>query len=144
MTPTEDPPFAGLTKSGSGRASARARSPGSRSTTARGVGIPASRRIALKTPLSIPTADAVTPAPTYGTPTVSRKPWSAPSSPVVPWTIGNTTSTRPGATSAGTTAVPVGSAVRKRSGTGPDARSARDSGGGRNRPASLTAIGTTS
>ena len=37
----------------------------------------------------MPIAEPATPAPTYGTPSVSRKPCRAPSSPVVPWMIGN-------------------------------------------------------
>jgi hypothetical protein len=40
-------------------------------------------------------ADAVTPAPTYGTPASSSSPWTVPSSPNGPWRIGRTTSTSP-------------------------------------------------
>ncbi len=38
-------------------------------------------------------ADAVTPAPTYGTPASSSRPCTVPSSPNGPWRTGNTTST---------------------------------------------------
>ncbi len=92
----------------------------------------------------MPTADAVTPAPTYGTPSVSRNPCRTPSSPVVPWMIGNTTSTRPGRICSGTIASPAGSSRRNFSGTAPSARRRDDSTAGRNRPSSPTARGRTS
>ena len=63
VTPTDEPPFTGLTKSGSGNGGSES-STEPRTATARVVGMPASRRSALKTALSMPTADAVTPAPT--------------------------------------------------------------------------------
>ena len=52
-------------------------------------------------------ADAVTPAPTYGTSASSRSPWTVPSSPNGPCSTGNTTSTSPRV--AGTFAVGTGS-----------------------------------
>ena len=147
VTPTDEPPLDGLTKTGSGSAAASARLVGAAHGRPRAAsGVPASRRSALKTALSIPTAEAVTPAPTYGTPSVSRKPWSAPSSPVVPWMIGKTTSMRPGAISAGTSASPRPAPPRRGTARAPTpvASSFADSSGARNRPSSPTAIGTTS
>ena len=38
------------------------------------------------------TADAMTPAPTYGRSASSSRPWTVPSSPKVPWSTGKTTS----------------------------------------------------
>ena len=74
VTPTEEPPQAGLTKSGSAEAErlepraqrgpSRRRRADRTASSARGVGMPASRRSALKTALSMPIADPVTPAPT--------------------------------------------------------------------------------
>ncbi len=44
------------------------------------------------TDLSIPTAEAITPAPTYGTLPSSNRPWMVPSSPCGPCRTGNATS----------------------------------------------------
>ena len=44
------------------------------------------------TPLSMPTAEARTPAPTYGTLASSSSPWMVPSSPYGPCSIGKITS----------------------------------------------------
>ena len=52
--------------------------------------VPAIR--SLKTTLSIATAEASTPAPTYGTSSSSSKPWTVPSSPNGPCRTGNTAS----------------------------------------------------
>ena len=52
-------------------------------------------------------AEASTPAPTYGTPASSSRPWTVPSSPNGPCRIGKTTSTSPRV--AGTLAVGTGS-----------------------------------
>ena len=67
----------------------------------------------LKTALSIPIADPVTPAPTYGIPRNSRNPWRVPSSPVVPWMIGKTTSARPGEISSRDDAPSLGLRARR-------------------------------
>ncbi len=56
-------------------------------------GMPWSRRIALKMSLSMQSAEASTPAPTYGTPASSSRPCTVPSSPNGPCRIGKTTST---------------------------------------------------
>ncbi len=70
VTPTEEPPHDGLTKSGSAKpfsGSRRARPAASsrEETTANfTVGMPASRSSAFVTALSIPIAEPVTPAPT--------------------------------------------------------------------------------
>ena len=69
-------------------------------------GIPRSRSTALKRSLSMQSADAVTPEPTYGTPASSSSPCTVPSSPNGPWRIGSTTSTAPSA--AGVAAVGIG------------------------------------
>ena len=56
-------------------------------------GMPWSRSTALKTSLSMQSAEASTPAPTYGTPASSSSPCTVPSSPNGPCSTGNTTST---------------------------------------------------
>ena len=56
-------------------------------------GIPWSRITDLKTSLSMQSADASTPAPTYGTPASSSSPCTVPSSPNGPCSTGKTTST---------------------------------------------------
>ena len=55
-------------------------------------GSPWPRMRSLKTTLSMATALASTPAPVYGMPASSRKPWSVPSSPNGPWTTRKATS----------------------------------------------------
>src|SRR2546430_9220178 len=55
-------------------------------------GIPRSRITALKTSLSIASAEPSTPAPTYGTPASSSRPWTVPSSPNGPCRTGKTRS----------------------------------------------------
>ncbi len=45
--------------------------------------------------LSMLTALASTPAPTYGTPAISSRPWMVPSSPYGPCSTGSTRSTSP-------------------------------------------------
>src|SRR5574337_604368 len=55
-------------------------------------GRPASLNRAFITALSIPAAEASTPAPTYGMPASSRSPWTVPSSPYGPWSMISTTS----------------------------------------------------
>src|SRR5271156_4049688 len=57
------------------------------------IGRPACSNSRFCTSLSMPTADASTPAPTYGTPASSINPCTVPSSPNVPCRTGNTTST---------------------------------------------------
>ncbi len=54
--------------------------------------IPLSRITDLKRSLSMQSADAATPAPTYATSTSSRRPCTVPSSPKGPWSTGKTTS----------------------------------------------------
>src|SRR5712691_2968486 len=71
----------------------------------RATGTPLSRSTFLKRSLSMQSADAATPAPTYGTPASSSSPCTVPSSPNGPWRMGRTTSTAPrvaGALAAGT------------------------------------------
>ena len=70
-------------------------------------GTPRSRMTALKTSLSIASAEPSTPAPTYGTPASSSRPWTVPSSPKGPCRTGKTTSTSPSV--AGTFEVGTGS-----------------------------------
>ena len=53
----------------------------SRSVTLRATGMPRSRSTALKRSLSMQSAEAATPAPTYGTSASSSSPWTVPSSP---------------------------------------------------------------
>ena len=57
--------------------------------------MPRSRSTALKRSLSMQSADAATPAPTYGTFASSSRPWTVPSSPNGPCRTGRTTSTEP-------------------------------------------------
>ncbi len=61
--------------------------------------MPLSRITFLNRSLSIASADAATPAPTYGTPASSSSPCTVPSSPNGPCSIGTTTSTLPSAAS---------------------------------------------
>ena len=92
--PTDEPRRAGFTNTGYVEAGASSASP-SRSVTLRATGIPRSRSTALKRSLSMHSADAATPAPTYGTPASSSSPCTVPSSPNGPCRIGSTTSTSP-------------------------------------------------
>src|SRR5574341_2378682 len=57
------------------------------------VGISLARITSLNTPLSIPTDEPTTPAPTYAASAISNRPWSVPSSPKVPCRTGKYTST---------------------------------------------------
>ena len=74
--------------------------------------MPLSRITFLNRSLSIASADAATPAPTYGTSASSSSPCTVPSSPNGPWRIGRTTSTTPSVSSvplsAGTGSVSAG------------------------------------
>ena len=70
-------------------------------------GIPLSRSTDLNRSLSMHRADAVTPAPTYGTFASSSSPCTVPSSPNGPWRTGKTTSTP--ASDSGTREVGTGS-----------------------------------
>jgi hypothetical protein len=97
--PTEDPRVAGLTKTGRPRPSTRSRTDsavrshtGSGTTSYGPTGRPAAENSTFCTALSMPTAEARTPAPTYGTPASSSIPWMVPSSPKGPCRMGNTTS----------------------------------------------------
>ena len=88
--PTEEPRFAGLTNKGNGNVE-WPRWP--RTTVKYSVtGRPRSASRRFVTSLSIDTADASTPAPTYGRSASSSSPCTVPSSPKVPWRTGNTTS----------------------------------------------------
>src|SRR5271156_711192 len=72
----------------------RSRSHSERRTARNGtIGNPTCSNKRFCTSLSMPTADASTPAPTYGTPASSINPCTVPSSPNVPCRTGNTTST---------------------------------------------------
>src|SRR4051812_41804340 len=93
--PKLDPARLGLTNTGS---PSRPRSaPDSdwpaRSTVYGPTGMPSSSASFLVNSLSMPAAEANTPAPTYGTPAISSSPWTVPSSPYAPCRTGNTTST---------------------------------------------------
>ena len=100
VMPREDPARAGLTKTGKPRLVTRAKASSRRSRQSRSVitvqsptGRPADRSAAFMKPLSIASADASTPDPTYGTPCISSRPCTVPSSPHGPCSTGNTTST---------------------------------------------------
>ncbi len=66
-------------------------------------------------------AEAATPAPTYGTPASSRRPCTVPSSPNGPWRTGNTTSTWP-SVAAGAESATTGSVSTLDSGSSAPAR----------------------
>ena len=53
---------------------------------------PCEAKIGFANDLSIATAEASTPEPTYGIFIISHKPWNVPSSPYGPWSNGKTTS----------------------------------------------------
>src|SRR6202167_73597 len=101
VIPTEEPSVAGFTNKGKRNfflmafsTFARSRSHSERRTARNGtIGSPACSNSRFCTSLSMPTADASTPAPTYGNPASSIKPCTVPSSPNVPCKTGNTTST---------------------------------------------------
>src|SRR6218665_3700270 len=119
VTPTDDPARVGLTKTGSPSSCTRAihvsrvdsasdapaptgegascqlRHTVRRRATQGATAIPAATSIVFVTCLSIPTAEASTPFPTYGRPSNSSIPWIVPSSPNRPCRIGKTTSTSP-------------------------------------------------
>jgi hypothetical protein len=80
-------------------------------------GILWSRITALNKSLSMQSADAATPAPTYGTSAISRTPWSAPSSPNGPWRIGSTTSTSPSVAATAPDVAGSGTCGRERAGS---------------------------
>ena len=67
--------------------------------------MPLSRMTFLNRSLSIASADAATPEPTYGIPARSRSPCTVPSSPNGPCRIGRTTSTEASAASVPPSAV---------------------------------------
>ena len=99
--PTLDPPRAGLTNTGQSsavptpRPRARVALPLARSVRRRAAptGSPAEARTIFMYALSIPTAEARTPDPTYRMPAISNSPWIVPSSPNGPCSSGKTTST---------------------------------------------------
>ena len=127
----------------------------SSTTSCSTTGIPAARNRTFCTALSMPTAEASTPAPTYGTPATSRNPWIEPSSPYGPCITGNTTSmgvrdpssaTRvwdPGSWSKATSG-PEASVTRGRWPGGPAARAAGPPGTSCHRPSLVTPMGMTS
>ena len=85
-------------------------------TTACGVsGRPRAAKSTFITALSMPTADASTPAPTYGTSASSSRPWTVPSSPKGPCSTGNTTSRPRPVTTAPSGSPPSASAAGRRS-----------------------------
>src|SRR5512141_3515679 len=99
-TPTDEPAHDGFTKTGNPSPSMRvvsaARDAGAAHSAREKLtyltcGSPTAADAACMKILSIPTADAATPHPTYGTPSASNRPWTTPSSPTLPWTIGKTT-----------------------------------------------------
>src|SRR5881296_2538238 len=106
--PTLEPRFDGFTKHGKPVTSRTRRATGSgrsrhsrRSTTVYStIGSPCAENTAFIVALSMPTAEASTPAPTYGTSASSSSPWIVPSSPYGPWSMTTTTS-RPARNSAG-------------------------------------------
>ena len=102
VTPTDEPARAGLTNTGrpSPRArrsqSSRSRAHDARVTDTHGAtATPAPCSTVFVKCLSMPSADASTPLPTYGRPSSSSSPCTVPSSPNRPCRIGNTTSTSP-------------------------------------------------
>ena len=102
LIPIEEPPRAGLTKTGSpSRSRSVAASDRPARTTVYGpTGSPSASSSFLVNSLSIATALPSTPEPTYGTPAISSRPWIVPSSPYGPCRTGKTTSTpceQPGA-----------------------------------------------
>src|SRR5665811_668174 len=100
--PRLEPARAGFTKTGRPRPATvsvqtvglASHAPG-RSTANRPMGRPCAANSSFMTCLSMPTAEASTPAPTYGRSIRSRAPWRVPSSPYGPCKSGSTTSTRP-------------------------------------------------
>src|SRR5262245_58580966 len=120
--PTDEPSDAGLVNNGNPSALARARTPsrssshsGSPTTTYGTTGSPAEAHRAFCIALSMPSALPSTPAPTYGTPATSSKPWIAPRSPRGPWSTGKTTSTTDRDPSASTNAGVPSSPARRAS-----------------------------
>src|SRR5580658_5414527 len=101
VIPTDEPSVAGFTNNGKRNlfltafsTLARSCSHSERRTARNGtIGNPACSNRRFCTSLSMPTADASTPAPTYGNPASSINPCTVPSSPNVPCKTGNTTST---------------------------------------------------
>ena len=93
LIPTLEPSRAGLTTHGKPKGQ-RASSP-ARTVRLRATGTPLSRMTDLNRSLSIASAEAVTPAPTYATPASSSRPWTVPSSPKGPCSTGKTTSNPP-------------------------------------------------
>src|SRR5580658_2101776 len=101
VIPTDDPSVAGFTNNGKRNfflmafsTLARSCSHSERRTARNGtIGNPACPNRRFCTSLSMPTAEANTPAPTYGNPASSINPCTVPSSPNVPCKTGNTTST---------------------------------------------------
>src|SRR5580658_8673345 len=101
VIPTDEPSVAGFTNNGKRNlfltafsTLARSCSHSERRTARNGtIGNPACSNRRFCTSLSMPTADASTPAPTYGNPASSINPCTVPSSPNVPCRTGNTTST---------------------------------------------------
>ena len=93
--PIDDPPRAGLTNTGNPRRprSESASSSPSASTACSPTGMPPATARFLVRSLSMPAADASTPGPTNGMRDSSSRPWMVPSSPLGPWSTGNTTST---------------------------------------------------
>src|SRR5262245_20658372 len=97
LTPTELPSYAGLIAHGSGHpASASGPSPPSvgpscASNRQRGVGTPLLWKIRCYITLSIASALARIPEPVHGTRRHAHRPWTAPSSPQVPWSAFHTT-----------------------------------------------------
>src|SRR5262249_37049174 len=89
--PTEEPSCAGLTNTGYPNGFCTGLL--ARSATCRVTGIAWSRTTYLKTSLSMQSAEASTPGPTYATSASSSIPCTVPSSPNGPWRIGSTTST---------------------------------------------------
>ncbi len=102
VIPTELPSVAGFTNTGKRNFLRIARRifPREFSHSARGMarnsptGSLACRNRRFCMSLSMPTAEPITPEPTYGSPARSSRPCTVPSSPNVPCSTGNTTSTR--------------------------------------------------
>ena len=104
--------------------------------------IPASRSTALQTALSIASAEPSTPAPTYGTSSISHSPCTVPSSPNGPCRIGSTTSTSSG--EAATSSVPSWRAAGTIGLDAPGSSAAAPAAGSSHRPSRPISIGTTS
>src|SRR5699024_5725600 len=99
LIPSDDPPRAGFTNNGRSSWATRLRAASRLCCQSASVMVtqgptfsPAYWYAIFMKCLSMPTAEASTPAPSYGTPSVSKRPWTVPSSPLGPCSSGKATS----------------------------------------------------